>query len=138
MTGIEAIGWPTAPRAVTRATTAKSRFFVPSEPAETGQAAAASPTTAPASMLALQEFGSESVTDREARRHGKDMLAALAALQRALLGGGDDTVALQRLTQLTAAVACADDPRLAALVAAIVVRARVELARRQNSCMSTG
>ena len=51
------------------------------------------------SMLTLQELGGETVADREARRHGHDMLAALAELQRALLGGGDDRAALQRLAR---------------------------------------
>ena len=60
------------------------------------------------------------------------MLAALAELQRALLGGGDDGRALQRLAELAAAVPRATDPRLAALVSAIILRVRVELARRQR------
>jgi protein-disulfide isomerase-like protein with CxxC motif len=63
------------------------------------------------------------------------MLAALTELQRALLGDGDDAAATQRLMDLLAAVPLATD-RLAAMVSAIVVRARVELARRQNSFMS--
>ena len=79
----------------------------------------------------MQELGGETVADREARRHGQDMLAALAELQRALLGGDDDAAALQRLAELAAAVPRATDPRLAALVSAIVLRVRVELARRR-------
>ena len=47
-------------------------------------------------MLSLQEVGGETVSDREARRHGQDMLAALGELQRALLAGGGDAEALQR------------------------------------------
>jgi Class II flagellar assembly regulator len=137
MTGIEGIGRPAAPRTATRLTTAKRGFFVPPEPAGTDQAAAAAPlATSPGSMLTLQELGGETLADRQARRHGQDMLAALAELQRALLGGGDDTRALERLTDLAAAVPLAADRRLAAMVSAIVVRARVELARRQNSFMS--
>jgi len=66
------------------------------------------------------------------------MLAELAALQRALLAGGDDAAALERLAQLAKEVPSATDPGLAALVQAIVVRVRVELARRQNSFMSAG
>ena len=98
MTGIEGIGRPTAPRAASRPA-AKSGFFVPSETAGPGQAAAAAAPAATSlgSMLTLQEADGETVEDREARRHGQDMLAALAELQRALLGGGDDGVALQRL-----------------------------------------
>lgn len=137
MTRIEGIGWSSVPRMGARAA-AKSGFFVPSEPTATGHAAAAAAPQAasPGSMLSLQELGGETVADREARRHGYDMLAALAELQRALLGGGDAEVTLQRLMDLAAAVPCATDRRLAALVAAITVRVRVELARRQNTCMS--
>jgi hypothetical protein len=132
MTGIEGVGWPIRPRAVSRAAS-RSSFTMPPEPADTSQAAAVAETPAmsPASMLSLQEVGGETVEDREARRHGNDMLAALGELQRALLAGGTDAGALQRLVDLSTSVVRATDPRLAALVSAITVRARVELARRQ-------
>ncbi len=132
MTGIEGIGGPAAPRTASRTRT-KSGFVVPTETAETGQAMAASAThaTSLASMLTLQELGHETVQDREARRHGQDMLAMLAELQRALLGGGDEVAVLHQLAELAAAVPRASDRRLAAVLSAIVLRARVELARRQ-------
>ena len=107
MTGIEGIGWPATPRAV-----------------------GAAPVPF-ASMLALQEAGGETVEDRAARRHGRDMLAALTDLQRALLRGDGDAAALQRLGELATAVPRATDRRIAATVSAIMVRVRVELARRQ-------
>lgn len=134
MSGIEGIGGPAAPRiGGGRARPAASGFAVPAEPAETGHATAAAETQAAslASILTLQELGSETEADRRARRHGQDMLAMLAELQRALLGAGDPDVALQRLADLAALVPRATDRRLAAMVSAIVVRARVELARRQ-------
>jgi hypothetical protein len=55
----------------------------------------------------------------------------LAALQRSLLGaaGGADT--LEQLAVLAASMPRATDPRLAATMSAIIVRVRVELARRQ-------
>jgi Class II flagellar assembly regulator len=132
MTGIEGVGWPTRPRAVSRAAS-RSEFTMPPEPADTGQATAVveTPAMSPASMLSLQEVGGETVEDREARRHGNDMLAALGELQRALLASGGDAGALQRLLDLAASVPRATDPRLAAMISAIVVRVRVELARRQ-------
>ena len=132
MTGIEGVGWPIRPRAVSRAAS-RSGFMMPPEPADTSQAAAVAETSAmsPASMLSLQEVGGETVEDREARRHGNDMLAALGDLQRALLTSGGDAGALQRLMQLSASETRATDPRLAALISAIVVRVRVELTRRQ-------
>ena len=97
MTGIEGVGWPIRPRAVSRAAS-RSGFTMPPEPGDPGQAAAVAETPAmsPASMLSLQELGGETVEDREARRHGHDMLAALGELQRALLAGGGDAEALQR------------------------------------------
>jgi hypothetical protein len=82
-------------------------------------------------MLTIQELGGGAAEDREARRHGQDMLALLAELQRGLLTGSDDGTTLTRLAELAAAVPRAADPRLAAMVSAIMVRVRVELARRQ-------
>jgi hypothetical protein len=82
-------------------------------------------------MLSLQELGSETVEDREARRHGHDMLAALAELQRALLSNAGNGQVLERLAELADAVPQATDPRLAAMISAIVLRVRLELARRQ-------
>ena len=83
-------------------------------------------------LLALQEgavagAGSE-VADREARRHGRALLEALAELQRALLsdGGGQ---ALERLLALVELEPQAGDPALARLIGAIRLRARIELAR---------
>ena len=102
MTGIEGVGWPTRPRAVSRAAS-RSGFTMPPEPGDPGQAAAVAETPAmsPASMLSLQEVGGETVEDREARRHGNNMLAALGELQRDLLAGGGDAGALQRLVDLS-------------------------------------
>ena len=140
MTGIERVGWPTAPRVASRPA-AKSGFLR----AIRDRRSRARPTPRlrrqrprSRSMLALQEASGETVEDREARRHGHDMLAALAELQRALLGGGGDGAALQRLADLAASVRHATDPRLAAMVSAIVLRVRVELARRAtaDSCVS--
>lgn len=81
-------------------------------------------------MLALQELPDPQVADREARRRGQDLLEALAALQRALLGaGGADADALARLAD---DIPQAADPALRAAVAAIALRARIEAARLQG------
>lgn len=129
-------------RATGQATTVRARvspeagFTVPA----TTQPAAGQPTgalteTAAASslsgLLALQEAGAGAPRDREARRRGRDLLAALAELQHALLGGGDSPDALARLAELASDLPHASDPRLRAVLAAIGLRARVELARRQ-------
>ncbi len=88
-------------------------------------------------MLSLQEFGGETVQDRTARRRAQDLLAGLAVLHRMLLGDPGDTETLRRLADLAEAVPAASDPGLAAIVASIVLRARVELARRQTEHRET-
>jgi len=101
------------------------------EAADTDPLAGVAEPLALGSMLALQEMGAGSVRDREARRRGQGLLAALAALQRGLLAGGDDQDVLQRLADLASADPdYAEDKRLGAVLSAIVLRARVELARR--------
>lgn len=80
-------------------------------------------------MLALQELPSEEVADREARRRGHDLLEALAAMQRGLLGLEEADP--QRLARLAEAVPDASDPGLRAAVAAIALRARIEVARAE-------
>jgi hypothetical protein len=81
-------------------------------------------------MIALQELGDERLEDRAARRRGHELLAALSGLQRALLADADDLEPLARLAGLAAEIPAAADPRLKEAVAAIVLRARVELAKR--------
>jgi hypothetical protein len=134
MVAIEGIGWQPTPRPTSATRPAARGFTVPSAlpDASQPQEAAAPEAASLGSVLALQELGSEAVADREARRHGQSMLAELAVLQRALLSGGDDTAGLQRLAELVAAVTRAADSQLAAIVSAIVLRVRVELARRQR------
>ncbi len=97
-----------------------------------GEAAAAVPVSL-GSMLALQEAGAEPVRDRAARRHGHAMLQLLAALQRAMLGGGSgDEAELGRLAALSAEIPPTSDPGLRQAVAAIALRAAIELARRRG------
>jgi hypothetical protein len=133
MTAIERIGGSGPIRTGGRASAAAaSGFALPAEQAARAQAAsAAAPVASLTSMLTLQELGSETPEDRAARRHGHDMLTLLSWLQRALLADGDDATTLAQLAQLAAAVPQATDRRLAAMISAIVVRVRVELARRQ-------
>jgi hypothetical protein len=81
-------------------------------------------------LLALQAEDCDQPRDREARRRGHDMLAELAALQRALLAeGGVPIDQLRRLEGLVADSLPASDPRLREAIEAIRLRARVELAR---------
>lgn len=78
-------------------------------------------------LLAVQERDGDA-QDGAARRHGSQMMDALAALQRALLGEGGGAE-LQRLASLARAAPPASDPALAAVQRAVLVRAAVELAR---------
>ena len=84
-------------------------------------------------LLALQEAGAAVddpvLRDREARRHGRKVLDALAALQKALLGGGGERDALGHLSALLGGMPQATDPQLAALLGSVGLRARIELAR---------
>lgn len=131
---IEKVGWPTSPlmgpRTVSRST---DSFAVAPEQAAGGVTTTSGPA-GPAclgAVLSLQEMGDQTVEDREARKHGQDMLALLAALQRSLLTGEDTVAALQQLADLSNCMPRTADRRLAAMISAIHVRARVELARRQ-------
>ncbi len=106
-------------------------------PAGSAEQAGGSETTGGASavvldaMLALQEMDPALEQDRHARRHGQSVLAALTALQAALVAGGDASEsALHRLEGLLAGMPQAADPALAGVLAAVSLRARVELARR--------
>ncbi|HEX5327228.1 MAG TPA: flagellar assembly protein FliX [Acetobacteraceae bacterium] len=98
---------------------------------ESAESVAATPA-ALAGMLSLQELGCEPAEDRAARRRGYDLLAALSALQRGLLADGDDSGLVERLTTLASDVPESADPRLREAVAGLVLRARVELAKREG------
>lgn len=112
--------------------TSVAGFSVP-EPVPGGTAAVPVGEAAPVmlgGMIALQELGDECLEDRSARRRGHELLAALSALQRALLAETGNPEPLARLAALADEVPAAADPRLREAVAAIVLRARVELAKR--------
>lgn len=93
---------------------------------------------APGALLAIQEAAGAPSSlasaaeerDRRARRRGAALIEALRDLQLALLQGAEGDVA--RLADLAALAEgeVAADPVLREAIAAIVLRARVELARR--------
>jgi hypothetical protein len=83
-------------------------------------------------MLALQEVGDATERDRQARKRGTAMIAALTDLQRIILTGQDATAALRALNELAVGDPGADDPRLGAVLRAIVLRSRIEIARRER------
>lgn len=70
----------------------------------------------------------DEVRDRQARRHGKAMLEALAGLQLGMLDG-NPTPILAQLAELAKAAPEAADPVLRLILREINIRAAVELAR---------
>jgi hypothetical protein len=80
-------------------------------------------------LLSLQDVQPQAERDRRARRQGEGLLSALTRLQRALLGENGAAQELTELCTLSAQSEVADDPALRDIVAAIRLRAAVELAR---------
>jgi len=109
-------------------------FRMPAGPAGTDAAdATEGPAAASAiGLLALQETAPAAERDARAHRRAQSMLDELAALQRDLLAGRADASRLHRLLDLTAGEDAAD-PALSDAVAAIALRVRVELARRETA-----
>ena len=108
-------------------------FSVPDRgDAATAQAAplASVPSIGLETMLALQAVDDAAERDRTARRRGSALIAALSDLQRALLGHEDPALALGALSGLSADTPEAADPALNAALRAIVLRSRIEVARR--------
>jgi hypothetical protein len=81
------------------------------------------------SMLALQAVDEGAERDRKARKRATAVVKALTGLQRTLLTEEDPAVALRTLNELATADPSADDPALGAILRAIVLRARLEVAR---------
>jgi hypothetical protein len=88
-------------------------------------------------VLAAQEDEAGAADDRAARRHGQEMLDELAGLQRDLLGDGLGLDRLRRLVALTDTTPRAANPRLREVVAAVALRARVEIARFDGASVPT-
>jgi hypothetical protein len=80
-------------------------------------------------LLGVQEAGAAAERDSRGRKRASQMLDELARLQADLLAGRADAVALERLARLAEGEAPAD-PALAEILAAVSLRARIELARR--------
>ena len=84
-------------------------------------------------FLALQSVDENEQRNRAARKRGTAMIAALSDLQRAVLAAEDPALALRSLGTLAQEQPEAADPALASVLRAIVLRARVEVARREMS-----
>ncbi|MEQ8656349.1 MAG: flagellar assembly protein FliX [Hyphomicrobiales bacterium] len=109
-------------------------FSVPSQ----GDGATGSPTSVSSgvsgvqgldAILALQSVDNADDRERRAVRHGHDLLDQLEALRADLLAGHISPQRVGSLLSLIRAKQGADDPKLAALVDDISLRARVELAK---------
>ena len=128
MTAIASVSGPTGMAAPARAASRGSGFAVPAPP-PAGATAGAS-AIAPAAMAGLLAVQEDAVGDRRApaaRRAAQGLLGGLAALQRALLAGQGEATALAALRDLLETMPPAEDP----VLAAIALRCRIELARRE-------
>ena len=134
MNRIPGIG--TGPGIVNRPKAATSRlassFTVDNDgPAPAVQENQPAPNVALSGMLALQEVETETVQDKTARRRGIALLEALSQLQKTLLSGlGDGETEVETLALLATETPEAADPGLALALAAIRLRAKIELLRR--------
>ena len=130
MTAINGLG-PAVPTGRTMKLAAGAGAFRLNETSASGGATPATATTdvSLAGLLALQADEAGEARDRSARRRGRELLDALAALQRAMLAGEIGPDQLNELFALVVDVPDAADPRLRAAMEDVVLRARVELAR---------
>ncbi len=132
MSGISGLG-PASPagRTSTRSEQPAAGFAVSVPPrARAADAPVEPPAVMLAGLLALQAEDCDESRDRAARRRGQDLLASLAALQRALLSeAGVPVDQLRQLEQMVADAPLASDPHLREILDAITLRVRVELAR---------
>ena len=115
----------TAPRRRVRQT--GSGFEVP-EGENLPPAAPASPARALSGLLAMQEAVVAETGDRAAQSHARAVVQELASFQLALLRGQPGAAA-SRLADLARATPHALDPRLAAVLRAVRLRAEIEAAR---------
>ena len=129
MVNVSGIGRAQQAAAPRRTVASSAGFAVREQEAASGPAATA-PTTALEGLLQFQEVEDAPARDRQARRHGQALLRELAELQRLLLGDGPLDESLGRLAALVETCPEAADPALAGVVAAVALRAQVELARR--------
>jgi hypothetical protein len=126
MTGIERVG-PTniaRIRAFTGMRPAQG-FSVPEEGGEPA------PVAGPLAMTGLiAPLETDSEDEAPARQRASALLFELATLQRSMLGDGDPVSILRRLDGMLDGGPAHASPPLLALLSAVRLRARVELARR--------
>ena len=124
MLSITGLGRPPATRKSPSAATSQG-FHISEARTEAPEAAAA-----PQKTHAPSAPNPAIVQDRAARRHGTDLLDALADLQRDLLGT-PNSARLHSLASLAQNIPAAATPTLRATLREIAARAEVELARQE-------
>lgn len=129
--GQNRVGGPTA-RAGARAPSASGGFALPPERSATpaNAAAPAMGLSGIDALLALQAVDDPLVSRRKALRRGASLVDALEGLQADLLAGQASEGRLNRLLALLGQPRDRVEPEIAALLADIELRARVELAKR--------
>lgn len=128
--GITAAGAANRPK--TTATRPGPGFSVESgDPAPSVEANPPAQGVALSGMLALQETETETVQDKTARRHGIALLETLSQLQKTLLSPwANAQTEIETLASLANEMPQAASPGLAAALADIRLRAKIELLRR--------
>ncbi|WP_376092465.1 flagellar assembly protein FliX [Roseomonas sp. CCTCC AB2023176] len=127
MDGIASIGRGLAARTARPASSPGGFRLAPSR-TETLLATAAADAVAPPPV----PTDDSAARDRRAAARARRILADLATLQAGLLSGTTDAAALRRLAE-SAAAEKPSDPVLAEALAALSLRAQVELARHGNT-----
>ncbi len=126
---IKGVGSPAGAAPAAGRPSGASTFSVPAGAASVKAQAAVSATGLD-TLIGLQEWEGAPARDRRARKHGRAMLDALARLQLGLLANEADGPALAGLAALLDQCPDAADQGLRDALAAVSLRARIELARR--------
>jgi hypothetical protein len=134
----ERVTAPTVVRRASRApnSTGASAFAAMLSETAVEDAQATTPTQPAAptdSLLAAQEVPDAAVARRRSVKRGRDILDQLEGLRLALMAGAVPRLRLKRLVELVARQrAAVADPRLAAVLDEIELRAQVELAKYRH------
>ena len=105
-------------------------FLFPGEGSRDTHAVSVAGLTTVAGIPAMPDVLPETHDDAPVQRQIGALLSELTALQRVLVGHGDPGAVLSNLEEMAQTVSNTGSPRLTALLAAVRLRARVELVRR--------
>lgn len=126
MAGIDRVGFDrTTPIRRWASSSASASFVLPDDGILAANIAA---PVMPGGPFGLRD--SPAHDEAPAHEQASTLLFELAALQRSMLGGGDPAAVLHRLEGMLATAPGTATPPMLALLAAVRLRCRVELARR--------